>query len=82
MISEAVKVRWRRKTPACMLKASLEITATVIFFVSIIFTLCSLSQKDIFMEQFGPQKDWQSFCRGMVTNGVHPEKDIVMGRAP
>ena len=34
------------------------------------------------MERFCPQKDWQSFCRGMVTNGMHPEKDIVMGRAP
>ena len=34
------------------------------------------------MEQFGPQKDWQSFCRGMVPYGMHPEKDIVMGRAP
>ena len=34
------------------------------------------------MERFCPQKDWQSFCRGMVTNGMHPEKDIVMGRPP
>ena len=34
------------------------------------------------MERFCPQKDWQSFCRGMVTNGMDPEKDIVMGRAP
>ena len=34
------------------------------------------------MERFGPQNDWQSFCRGMVTNGMYPEKDIVMGRAP
>ena len=34
------------------------------------------------MERFGPQKNWQSFCRRMVPYGMHPEMDIVMGRAP
>ena len=34
------------------------------------------------MEQFGPQKDRQSFRRVIIPYGMHPEKDIVLGRPP